>query len=146
MQLAHNADHLIDNENLKSQSLAKISHVNSLEYQDEEILRKLEKIEVSEDEQESSELSPQSSDPETALEPVGSNQPTYMNTQALGMMYWGLGKIAQQPRQKFHKYTEAFIDKSIDQMMSQSHRELMGQDPIEVFDQIIQLCGVMAYS
>jgi hypothetical protein len=58
MQLAHNVDHLIDNENLKGQSLAKISHVNSLEYQDEEILRKLEKIEVSDDEQESSELSP----------------------------------------------------------------------------------------
>jgi len=57
-----------------------------------------------------------------------------MNTQALGMMYWGLGKIAQQPRQKFHKYTEVFIEKSIDQMMSQSHRELMDQDPIEVFD------------
>jgi hypothetical protein len=46
------------------------------------------------------------------------------------MIYWGLSKLLRSPRQKFHRYSEVFIEKSIDKMLSENKVD----QPVEVFD------------
>ena len=49
---------------------------------------------------------------------IESNEDTttlsHLNSQAFGMIYWGLSKIMQNPRQKFHKQSEIFLEKAIE--------------------------------
>lgn len=60
-------------------------------------------------------------------------------------MYWGLAKIMPTSRTKFHKNSEIFLQKCIEQMLADP-LNFTPEDPILVFDQMVQTCGVMMYT
>lgn len=68
-----------------------------------------------------------------------------MNTQALGMIYWGLSKLYPNSKTKFHKKTELWLSETV-RKLGQAPQELTLEQPVDVYDQIIQTCGVMLYS
>ena len=73
------------------------------------------------------------------------SQKSYMNSQAFGMLYWSLAKIMGYPRTRFHKNSELFLSKCIEQMLADPEN-YSSEDPILIFDQMVQTCGVMAYT
>merc|ERR1712086_428230 len=68
-----------------------------------------------------------------------------LNTQALGMIYWGLSKLRPNQKLKFHSKTEFFLNDAL-HILQNNPKELTLEQPMEVFDQIIQTCAVMLYS
>ena len=61
------------------------------------------------------------------------------------MIYWGLAKLLSHPRVSFHGASEVFLLKSIEQMLEQPDKHCP-EDPISVFNQIVQTSAVMAYT
>ena len=68
-----------------------------------------------------------------------------MDTQALAMIYWGLSKLNPNRKLKFHKQTELFLQDTITKL-KYNPKEVKLAQPIEVYDQMIQACGVILYS
>lgn len=77
--------------------------------------------------------------------PVAAANQFTLNTQAFGMIYWGLSKMLHSPRQKFHKQSEILLQKSVEQMLADPE-SFTPEDPVQVFDQLVQTCGVMCYT
>ena len=61
------------------------------------------------------------------------------------MIYWGLAKLLTHPRVNFHEASEIFMQKTIEQMVVQPEKHCP-EDPITVFNQIVQTSAVMAYT
>jgi len=59
-----------------------------------------------------------------------------MNTQAFGMMYWGLSKLYKNQRIKFHKTAEVFLKDAVIKLRDNSE-ELTMEHPIDVYDQLL---------
>jgi len=36
------------------------------------------------------------------------------------MIYWGMSKLLRAPRQRFHKYSEVFVEKQLEQMIAEN--------------------------
>jgi len=86
-----------------------ISEADNLDHEKSEVLVKLKEVGMEE------ELKLKKEWEDRMMEEVEDRTETsFMNAQGLGMIYWGLSKISANPRKKFHKTTELFIEKTID--------------------------------
>uniref|UniRef100_A0A7S3CM00 Uncharacterized protein n=1 Tax=Strombidium rassoulzadegani TaxID=1082188 RepID=A0A7S3CM00_9SPIT len=121
----------------------KVAEIENLSYQEEAYLTQLSQEGLESLQVEASSDLPAQESPSPEVQ--DQSELSYLNTQALGMMYWGLSKISLHPRKRFHRFTELFIEKTIDKM-EQGPLNKVGDNPISVFDQLLQTTAVMMYT